>query len=35
MGIQECEIKCEYRNMKGNGNTGMWKKMEIQQCERK
>jgi hypothetical protein len=35
MGIQECERKWEYRNMKGNGNIGMRKEMVIQECERK
>ena len=29
MGIQERERKWEYRNMKGNANTGMWKKNAI------
>jgi hypothetical protein len=33
--IKECERKCEYRNMEGNGNTGMQKEMGIQECERK
>jgi hypothetical protein len=35
MGIQECERKSEYKNMKGNGNTGTWKEMGIQECEMK
>jgi len=35
MGIQECERKWEYRNVKGNGNTGIRKEMGIKERERK
>jgi hypothetical protein len=34
MGLQECEMKWEYRNVKGNENKGMCKEMGIHECER-